>query len=104
MDFLFYIRCCLKAGGTVLFALLWKNDIMLREKGLRERRQVIKNQVYLDELIQNLIKDSRLTHRQIVNLLEISNSAVHKVSLKEEEKREIRSKKNRPLCFSLRVS
>ncbi len=59
--------------------------IMLREKGLRERRQVIKNQVYLDELIQNLINDSRLTHRQIANLLEISNSAVHKVSLKREE-------------------
>ncbi len=59
-------------------------ETYFREKGLRERRQVIKNQVYLEELIQNLIKDSRLTHRQIANLLEISNSAVHKASLKED--------------------
>ncbi len=59
-------------------------ETYFREKGLRERQQIIKNQVYLDELIQNLIKDSRLTHRQIANLLEISSSAVHKVSFKED--------------------
>ncbi len=39
-------------------------------------------------MIQNLIKGSRLNHRQIANLLEISNSAVHKVSLKEEKQKE----------------
>jgi len=47
-------------------------ETYFREKGLREKRQVIKNQAYLDELIQNLIKGSRLNHRQIANLLEIS--------------------------------
>ncbi len=51
-----------------------------RGQGLIERRQVIKNQVNLDELIQNLIKNSRLTHTQ---------------SQLEEK----RSKKNHPLCF-----
>lgn len=57
-------------------------EIYFKEKGLRDGQQVIKNQVYLDELIQKLIKDSRLTHRKIANLLGISNSAVHKVGLK----------------------
>ncbi len=53
------------------------------KKGLKEGKQVTKNQVYLEELIQNLIKDSKLSHRQIARLLGISNSIVHKVSTKE---------------------
>lgn len=52
-----------------------------QNKGLVEGRQVIKNPVYLEELIQCLLKKSRLTHRQIAGLLEISSSFIHKVSL-----------------------
>ncbi len=44
----------------------------------------LKKQIHLDELIQNLIKDSRLTHRQIANFLGISNNVVRKVSLKKD--------------------
>lgn len=55
------------------------------EKGLTEAKQVIKNPVYLEEIIRNLLKGSRLTHRQIASLLEISNNAVHQVSLLKEE-------------------
>jgi REP element-mobilizing transposase RayT len=54
------------------------------EKGLIEAKQVIKNSVYLEEIVQNLLKGSRLTHRQIANLLGISNNIVHRVSLDKD--------------------
>ncbi len=51
------------------------------QKGLIEAKQVIRNPVYLEELIQNLLKKSKLTHRQIACLLSVSNYIVHNVSL-----------------------
>jgi len=52
-----------------------------KNKGLIDAKQVLKNQVYLEEIIQKLLKGSRLSHRQIANLIGISNNIVHKVSL-----------------------
>jgi REP element-mobilizing transposase RayT len=54
------------------------------QKGLIDAKQVINNSVYLEEIIQNLLKESRLTHRQIANLLGVSNNVVHKVNLHKE--------------------
>lgn len=51
------------------------------KKGLTEAKQVIRNPVYLEEMVQNLLRASRLTHRQIANLLQVSNSTVHNLSL-----------------------
>ena len=56
------------------------------QRGLIDAKQVIKNPVYLEEIIQNLLKGSRLTHRQIANLLGISNNVVHKANLIKIEK------------------
>lgn len=50
------------------------------KKGLIEAKQVIRNPVYLEEIIQNLLRTSRLTHRQIASLLQVSNSTVHNLS------------------------
>ena len=52
-----------------------------KNKGLIEAKHVIKNPVYLEEIIQYLLKGSKLTHRQTANLLGISNNIVHRVSL-----------------------
>jgi len=51
------------------------------KKGLIDAKQVIRNHVYLEEIIQSLLKESRLTHRQIAGLLGVSNNIVHDVSL-----------------------
>ncbi|HYE10073.1 MAG TPA: hypothetical protein VEF53_07835, partial [Patescibacteria group bacterium] len=51
------------------------------KKGIIEAKQVIRNPVYLEEIIQNLLKGSKLSHRQIANLLVVSNNIVHNVSL-----------------------
>lgn len=51
-----------------------------KEKGLTEAKEVIKNPVYLEGIIQELLKRSKLTHRQISSILGISKSIVHKVS------------------------
>jgi hypothetical protein len=54
------------------------------KKGLVKAKQVMKNPVYLEEIIQNLLNESKLTHRQIANLLEVSNNIVHNVSLRKD--------------------
>jgi hypothetical protein len=51
------------------------------KKGLVEAKQVIRNPVYLEEMIRRLLGESKLTHRQIANLLEVSNNVVHNISL-----------------------
>ena len=51
------------------------------KKGLVEAKQVIRNPVYLEEIIQILLRESKLTHRQIANLIEDSNNIVHCVSM-----------------------
>jgi len=56
------------------------------KKGLIEAKQLKQNPFYLEELIQNLLEKSKLTHRQIAALLSISNNIVHKVSLRKAEK------------------
>ncbi len=58
--------------------------VYFKEKGLTEAKQVTKNPVYLEEIIQELLKHSKLSHRQIANLLGISNSTVHKSNLDKE--------------------
>jgi len=56
------------------------------KKGLIEAKQVKQNFLYLEELIQNLLEKSKLTHRQIASLLSISNNVVHSVSLQKIDK------------------
>jgi len=51
------------------------------KKGIIEVKQGIRNPVYLEEIIQNLLIGSKLSHRQIANLLVVSNNIVHNVSL-----------------------
>lgn len=54
------------------------------QKGLIDAKQVIKNPFFLEEIIQNILKGCRLTHRQIANLLGVSNNAVHQVNLHKD--------------------
>lgn len=54
------------------------------KRGLTEAKQILNNPDSLDEIIKELLKKSRLSHRQIANLLEINNNIVHKVSLDRE--------------------
>jgi len=54
------------------------------QRGLIDAKQVYKNQIYLEEIIQNLLKGSRLAHRQIANLLGVSNNVVHKANMHKE--------------------
>lgn len=51
------------------------------EKGLTDAMKVTKKPSYLEELIHRLLKNSKLSHRQIANLLGISSSMVHKANL-----------------------
>lgn len=55
-----------------------------KEKGLTEARQVMKDPVYLEEIIKSLLNKSKLSHRQISSLLRISNSIVHRISLEKD--------------------
>lgn len=55
-----------------------------QHKGLVHGKQVLKNAVMLEEIINKILKESRLTHRQVANLLGISNSVVHRSNLKED--------------------
>ncbi len=50
------------------------------EKGLVEAKQVRKNPMHLEEIIVRLLRESKLTHRQIACLLFVSNSTVHEIS------------------------
>lgn len=52
-----------------------------KHNGLIDAKQVIKNPIYLEAIVQNLLKGSRLTHRQIANLLGVNNNIVHKINL-----------------------
>jgi hypothetical protein len=55
------------------------------KKGLVEAKQVNRNPVYLEEMIRRLLRESKLTHRQIANLLEVSNNVVHNISLQSHQ-------------------
>lgn len=60
-------------------------SVYFSKKGLVEAKQVIKNPVYLEDIIRRLLKESKLTHRQIANLLEISSNVVHHISLQSHQ-------------------
>ncbi|MFZ7121841.1 MAG: transposase [Eubacteriaceae bacterium] len=51
------------------------------EKGITKRKQIIKNQTNLHEIVKKLLTNTKLTHRQISKLLEISSSLVHEINL-----------------------
>lgn len=53
----------------------------LSTKGITEGGLLITNKVYLKEIIQHLLEESRLTHRQISALLKVNTSIVHNVNL-----------------------
>lgn len=55
------------------------------KKGLVGAKQVIRNPIYLEDIIRRLLKESKLTHRQIANLLEVSNNVVHSISLESHQ-------------------
>lgn len=54
------------------------------EKGLIDRLQVMKNAVYLEDIISKLLKESKLSHKQIGNLVGVNKSMVHKINLQEK--------------------
>ena len=56
-------------------------SVYFSEKGLVEAKQFNRNAVYIEEMVQRLLIESKLTHRQIANLLGVSNNTVHNVSL-----------------------
>ena len=57
-------------------------DNYRRTKNITGKKEILKNP-YLEELIKKLLDDTKLSHRKIGSLLGISNSAVHKVSLRK---------------------
>ena len=57
-------------------------DNYCRTKNITGKKEILKNP-YLEELIKKLLDDTKLSHRKIGSLLGISNSAVHKVSLRK---------------------
>jgi len=44
----------------------------------------------MEEIIQNMLKGSNLTHRQMASLLEISNSVIQKSIYVKIERREVK--------------
>jgi len=73
-------------------------SVYFSEKGLVEAKQFNRNAVYTEEMVQRLLIKSKLTHRQIANLLGVSNNTVHNVSMQRHYKdiSQKESKKNRP--------
>lgn len=59
-----------------------------KEKGITEAKEVTKNLVYLEGIVQELLKHSKLSHRQIASILGISKSIVHKVSADNTDNKE----------------
>ncbi|MFZ5943124.1 MAG: REP-associated tyrosine transposase [Bacillota bacterium] len=52
-------------------------------KGITDIRQLTNKPEYLEELIRKLLDGTKLSHRQIARILEISNSIVHKASVEK---------------------
>ena len=52
-----------------------------KERGITQYKEVIENKIYLEELIRNLLVHSKLSHRQIAELLEVNRNIVHKINL-----------------------
>lgn len=50
-------------------------------KGLNEARELNKDPKYLEDIIEKLLNNTNLSHRQIAGLLGISNNIVHKMNL-----------------------
>lgn len=50
-------------------------------KGITDSKEICGRDTCLDELLAQLLRGTKLSHRDIAKLLEISNSAVHKASL-----------------------
>jgi hypothetical protein len=54
------------------------------KRGLIDAKQVIKNPIYLEDIIRSMLEGCRLTHRQIANILGVSNNMVHKVNMHKD--------------------
>ena len=50
-------------------------------KGVTDAKEIYRNVEYLEELVVELLQRTRLSHRRIAGLLEISGSFVHRASL-----------------------
>lgn len=57
-----------------------------RVKGITDSKDISEKAAYLEELIAELLQETKLSHRHIAKLLAISNSAVHKASLERKDK------------------
>ena len=55
-------------------------SMYLKEKGINETEIFNLDSIYLDEAIMILLKRSKLSHRQIGELLKISSSKVHRIN------------------------
>jgi len=53
-------------------------------RGITDSQEIHTRGAYLEDLVAELLQDTRLSHRHIAKLLMISNSAVHKVSLRHK--------------------
>lgn len=56
-------------------------------RGIADEKEIYGAIAFLEELVTELMQKTRLSHRQIAQLLEISNSAVHRLSLEVRVKR-----------------
>lgn len=64
----------LEQGQTIISAYC-------KEKGIIDAKQFYHNPHFLDELIFDLLQNSKLSHRQIGSLLGVNNSLVHRVNM-----------------------
>ena len=55
-----------------------------QEKGISEAKEINRYPQYMEELIKKLLNNTKLSHRKIANLLEVSNNIVHTISLEKE--------------------
>jgi len=54
-----------------------------QERNIIDYKEIFRNPQYLKELIRELLKNSKLSHRQVANLVGVSNGVVHKINLEE---------------------
>ncbi len=64
----------LEQGQTII-------SVYCKEKGIIDAKQIYNNPHFLDELIFDLLQNSKLSHRQIGNLLGVNNNLVHRFNM-----------------------
>lgn len=81
-DFDEYLECKEEIEQKRIEAAQHIIDNYCNIRNITGKKEILKNS-YLEELIKKLLGDTKLSHRKIASILGISNSAVHKVSLRK---------------------